>query len=207
MGRLFSLDNPVWNFLGKIVDMLILTVLWLVTSLPIITIGASTTALYYHMLKLAENKEGYLFRSYFKAFKENFKQSTICWLIMLVIGLVLAGDFCICNSLQTPAAKMLMIAFFVFAYVYLMIITYLFPLIARCDTGIKNLFAMAFMMSIKDFGWTLLMIVITVCVFAIGIFVQWLFLFISVGLISYLNSLILKLVFEKYHLGLEDALL
>ena len=71
MNSIFSFDNPVWNFIGKLVDMLMLTVLWALCSLPVVTIGASTSALYYVMLKLAEDKEGSMFWSFFRAFKEN----------------------------------------------------------------------------------------------------------------------------------------
>lgn len=64
MSKLFNLENPVWNFLGKLVDMMILTGLWLICCIPVVTIGASTTALYSVTLKMAENKEGYIVSSF-----------------------------------------------------------------------------------------------------------------------------------------------
>ncbi len=200
MDKIFNLDNPIWNFLGKIVDMMLLTILWAVTSIPIVTIGASTTALYSVMLKLAQDKEGYVVRAYFGAFMENFKQSTIAWLIMLVIGIVLTGDLYICNKLGTSVAKMLFIAFVVIAIIYLMIITYLFPILAKCITTIKKAFFFAFMMSIKQFGWTILLIVIAGCVMAISVFVFWPVLVISVGLITYLQAIIFNNIFKTYNL-------
>ena len=69
---LFNYDNPVWRFIGKLGDLIILNVLWLITSIPIVTIGASTTALYYVTLKLVRDEDGYTIRSFFKSFKENF---------------------------------------------------------------------------------------------------------------------------------------
>ena len=86
---LFNYDNPVWRFIGKLGDLIILNILWMITSIPIVTIGASITALYYVTLKLVRDEDGYTIKSFFKSFKENFKQSTIIWLIMLVIGLLL----------------------------------------------------------------------------------------------------------------------
>ena len=53
MKNLFHVENPVWVFMGKLVDMLILSGLWVICSLPVVTIGASTAALYYVTLKLA----------------------------------------------------------------------------------------------------------------------------------------------------------
>ena len=206
MNSIFSFDNPVWNFIGKLVDMLLLTVVWAVCSLPVVTIGASTSALYYVMLKLAEDKEGSIFQSFFRAFKENFRQSTICWLIMLAIGLVLGGDFYISYQMrESAAAKTLLIVFVILAIVYLMVLTYLFPVLARCEADCKKVFFLSFMMSVKQFGWTLLMLAITACVLALGIFVQWLFLFIAAGLIAYLHALILKNIFISYGLGLPDT--
>ena len=206
MNSIFSLDNPVWNFIGKLVDMLVLTVLWAVCSIPVVTLGASTTALYYVMLKLAEDKEGAIFQSFFRAFKENFRQATVCWLIMLLFGLVLGGDFYICTRrMDSAAARTLLVVFFVLAFVYGMIFTYLFPVIARCEADTKKVFLFSFMMAVRQFGWTLLMLVITVGVIAVAVFVQWLFLLISAGLISYLHAMILKNIFISYHLGLPDT--
>lgn len=206
MNSIFSFDNPVWNFIGKIVDMLLLSVVWAVCSLPVFTIGASTSALYYVMLKLSEDKEGNIFQSFFRAFKENFRQSTVCWLIMLVIGLVLGGDLYICyNRIDHAAARLLIIMFLFLTVVYAMILTYLFPVLARCRAGSKKIFFLSFIMSVKQFGWTLLMMVITVCVLALAVFVQWLFLLIAAGLIAYLHAMILKNIFNFYDLGLPDA--
>ncbi len=206
MNSLFSLDNPVWNFIGKLVDMVFLTILWALCSLPVVTLGASSTALYYVVLKLAEDKEGGIAASFFRAFRENFKQSTACWLIMLAFGLVLGLDIYICWIMRDNGlAKVLSIVFIVLAAVYFMILMYLFPLLARCDAGIRKIFMMAFVMSVKHFGWTLLMATLTVGIFAIGLFVQWVFLFISAGLAAYLNALILNKIFALYGLELEDV--
>ena len=86
-------DNPIISGMSRIFDMMCLNVLWLVCSLPIFTIGASTTAMYTVMLKVVKNEEGYIVKGFFKAFKENFKKSTIIWLILLVIGGFPGGRF------------------------------------------------------------------------------------------------------------------
>ena len=84
--RFNLMDNVITRALSKICDMICLNVLWVICSIPIVTIGASTTALYTVMLKMVRNEEGYIFRGFFKAFKENFKQSTIIWLIVAALG-------------------------------------------------------------------------------------------------------------------------
>ena len=92
MKNLFNIENPVWVFMGKLVDILILSGLWLLCSLPVVTIGPSTAALYYVTLKLANNEEGYTVRSFFRAFKENLMPG-----IPLGIGAVLVGVFLGCD--------------------------------------------------------------------------------------------------------------
>ena len=85
-------DNVVTRGLGKVADFMILNVLWIICSIPIVTIGAATTAMYSVMLRLVKDEEGYIVKGFFKAFKENFKQSTIMWLIYMVVGTIIFVD-------------------------------------------------------------------------------------------------------------------
>ncbi len=205
MEKLFGYDNPVWRAMGKVADFFFLTLLWAMFSLPVFTIGASTTALYYVSLKLAENKEGYLFRSFWKAFKENFIQSTVLWIIMAVAG---TGFFTVLGMLYRSDMKEAVFVFcpvLVLALLYLFILGILFPLAARLETGIGNMFFMAFMVSLKNFSWVLLMTVLSACILAVGIFVFWPVLLIAAGAIGYVNSKILiKIIFPKYNWNCED---
>ena len=93
MGGLFSVDGKFAQFMGKLADIIILNVLLVVCSIPIVTAGAAATAFYYVMLKLVKNEESYVFRSFLKAFRENFKQSTIVYLIILGVAAVIGIDF------------------------------------------------------------------------------------------------------------------
>lgn len=95
MSNFFNMDNGLFRALGKLADLMLLNILFLVCSLPIFTIGASFTAMYYVTLKLAENEEGYIARGFLKSFKQNFKQATIIWLILLFFGIVLVLDLLI----------------------------------------------------------------------------------------------------------------
>ena len=80
MGKILSIDSPLWMILNKITDTIVLSLLFIVTSVPIVTMGSSLCALYYMMFRIADNTEGHIVRGYFKAFKENFKKSTPVWL-------------------------------------------------------------------------------------------------------------------------------
>ena len=92
LSGIFNYDNPIWRFIGKFCDIMILNVLWLICCIPVVTVGAATTAVYYVTLKLVRDEEGPTIRSFFKSFKENFKQATVLWLIMLAVGALLGFD-------------------------------------------------------------------------------------------------------------------
>lgn len=202
MKNLFNVENPVWVFMGKLVDLLVLSGLWVILSLPVVTIGASTAALYYVTLKLASNEEGYTVRSFFHAFKENLIPGIPLGVGSLAVGVFLGCDLYMYSKIDGKIGIVLLWAVIILTAVYLMTVVYLFPLMARCKTDWKHLLAMAFVMSIKNFGWTLLMIVSAVCLFAIGLFVMAPFLVIAIGGTAYIHSKILNLLWKEYNLGL-----
>ena len=202
MKNLFNVENPVWVFMGKLVDMVILSGLWLICSLPVVTIGASTAALYYVTLKLADNDEGYTVRSFFRAFKENLMPGIPMGIGAVAAGIFLACDMYVYCHMEGQLGVVLMWSAIILTFIYAMVLVYLFPLIARCRTDWKHLLAMAFVMSIKNFGWTLLMIVSAVCLFAIGLFVCAPVLVIAIGGTAYIHSKILNFVWKDYNLGI-----
>ena len=202
MAKIFDLENPVWRFMGKVFDMAVLTVLWFVTSIPLVTIGASTTALYYVCLKQSQDQEGYIVREFFHSFRENFKESTKVWLILAGIGLFLAGDLWWYYQFKEGVGVMIFFMFLVLTVVYGMILLYVFPILARCEVTIRRLFLMAFVMSVKNFGWTLLIATTAVCIVALGLFVCAPLLILSAGAIGYIHGKIFNLIFRQYHLVL-----
>ena len=205
MSRFFAYDNPIWTVMGKVADVLILSFLWLIFSLPIVTLGASTSALYYVTLKLVENREGYLFKSFLKGFKESFVQSTIVWAIMGFVGGIIATSIVRYQKIGTEVALTLLWALIIFAFIYLLMFSVIFALNARLSTKLVNLFALSFMVCVKHVSWVMLMAVITVCAVAVSLFVFWPVLFAAPGAIAFVNSLILiKFIFPKYGWNLED---
>ncbi len=197
----FNYDNPVWRFIGKFWDVIMLSVLWMVCSIPVVTIGASTTAMYYVTLKLVRDEDGYTFRSFFKSFKENFKQSTIIWLIFLVAGIVLGVDVFfflrVFNGSQNVRTIMLAI-FMAMSFLYFAMFTFVFPLQARFYNPVKRTIFNAFFMSIRHLFQTIGMLVIDVgVVFLAFTYLPQIILF-GVALIAFLNSYILASIFKKY---------
>lgn len=92
---MFKLDSPLMNFLSKVADIMILNILIIVCSIPVFTVGAAVSAAYYMTFKMVKNEETYIVRGFFKAFKENFKQATVMWLLVLLIIGILSVDYTI----------------------------------------------------------------------------------------------------------------
>lgn len=202
----FNYDNPVWRFIGKFGDLMILNILWLVCSLPIVTIGASTTAVYYVTLKLARNDDGYTIRSFFKSFKENFKQSTVIWLILLVVGLILGFDLFffvkVYAGAQTLKTVMLTV-FLALLILYLAVFIYIFPLQSRFYNPVKKTFFNAFFMSLRHLFHTIAMIAIDGALLVMGFVfmappVMMAMMLFGFPLLAFINSYILTPVFKKY---------
>ena len=199
MAKLFDMDNPIWRFMGRVADLFFLTVLWTAFSLPVFTVGASTTALYYVTLKMAENRAGYIFPSFWRAFRENLGTSTLLWGILLASGVFLGWDLYYCYRLGPGAGTVAFWLLAALSVLYVLMLTLVFPLAARLAAGIKKLIFMTFMVCLKNISWVILMAVLTVCAAAFGVFVFWPFLLFSAGAVAYIHSVILaRFIFPRY---------
>ena len=148
----FSYDSRFSQILLKLCYSCYLNLLWLICSLPIFTIGASTTALYYTSLKIIRDLEGNVTQTFFRSFKENFRQSTIIWMIMLGLGLFLAADFYIIYYLRQSANTSMAVFWTILTAVliavtiiYLIVLFMIFPLQASVINTTANMFKNAFL--------------------------------------------------------------
>jgi len=204
MGRFFNLENPIWVFVGHVIDMFLLSVFWYICCLPVVTAGCSTTALYYVTLKLTSKQEGYTTRSFFHSFKDNLRQSTLIWLLCLVIGTVLAIDLYWALTSGSPIGGSVMPAIVIIIALFLVCLSFLFPLLARCENNTKAIIGMCIAISIRNLLPIMATLVVTVAVFSVGIFITWPVLLIAPGLSAYLNSYIFNHILTKYNLNLPE---
>ena len=135
--KFFSYDSPFSQVMMKLCYACVLNVLWFFCSIPIVTAGAATAALYDISLKIIRDEECYGGRMFFRSFRENFKQATVIWLILLAVGLFLGADGYILIHLRAHSAGAaavmwtLMLAVLIAAIVvYTIVLIYVFPLIA-----------------------------------------------------------------------------
>ncbi|MBR4767877.1 MAG: glutamate--tRNA ligase [Lachnospiraceae bacterium] len=197
------MQNPFWAFVGKLVDVLVLHLFWIVCSLPIVTFGPSTTALYYALMRLARDEGGHYYRAFFKSFKENIKQGIILGLIFLLIEGALAYTYWLCtkNVALNPAFPGIRIVAIILMVVVVMTFEYAFPLLARFDNTIRRTIQNAFLMSIRHIGWTIVMTAIFVGFYALIIaFERYIFPLTiwGFGLVAFLQSYILNRIFKPY---------
>lgn len=135
--KFFSYDSPFGQFLMKLCYGCYLNLLWFVCCIPIVTVGASTTALYYTSLKIVRGEDRFLAKKFFRSFRENFRQSTVLWLIMLAVGLFLGADGYIvyhlrASSTGAPAVLWTLILALLIgaAVLYTIVLIFVFPLVA-----------------------------------------------------------------------------
>ena len=203
--NIFSANSLLGRFLNLIGDLVILNILWIVFSLPIFTIGASTTALFYSLMIRIRRDEGYVHTNFIKSFKQNFKQSTIIWIIMVFILFILLFDYRIgiyLNSIGNKiAGSIFVVISIIFLIAYYLVITYIFPVQAKFENTIKNNFKNAFLMSIAHLGYTFLIFIITVSFILLSLASKAIIgieIFLGMSLYAYLTSNIYIMVFRKH---------
>lgn len=206
--RFFDLDSPLMQVLNKVADLLLLNILCMVCCIPIITAGASITALHYMSLKIVRNEECYIMRGFFKSFKENFKQGTIIWLLFLLVVIILAGDFYIMKNSGLEFSKVLQIIITAVGVLVLFTTMFVFPVLAKFDNTTMRTIKNAFVMSILQFPKTVLMVIMWLVPTAVAIFVPRAipiaFLF-GLSAPAFVSALLYNKFFKKLEAQIEEA--
>lgn len=199
-------DGRVMNFLSRLRDMFILNVLYLISCIPVVTIGAATTALYYNTLKMAENRESYVWREYWKAFRQNFKQATIVWMILLACIFILGSDVLLLGGMSKALGSVVALIVIVLGIFLIMMGVYVFPVLARFDNTVKNTFKNALIMAVRHLPSTIVIVIlhglpllpamVSIQVFLKGALVVLLF---TVSILAYFQSKLFTRIFSNYY--------
>ena len=159
---IFNMDGPLFRFLNKMADLCILNLVFIVCCLPVITIGASLTALYAVTLKMSRDQEGYMARSFFKAFKDNFKQATIIWIPSLLLLFVMLADIRIYSSSNAGKYQPLLVGVYLLFVLILFLLVFAFPVLAKFKNTTGNIVKNSFLMGIGSFQWTICVLIILI---------------------------------------------
>ncbi|MBR6149169.1 MAG: DUF624 domain-containing protein [Lachnospiraceae bacterium] len=155
LDRMFNYENPVWQFMGRIADLMILNAMALIFSIPIITIGASWTALYYCTVKIVRKEDTYVWKEFWNSFKSNFKQATIIWLILIPFLAILFVDVLMWYNDPTLLPKVLKVTTVIVICIVLAITIYVFPILSHFDNTTRNTLKNAFLVSMINIPYTL----------------------------------------------------
>lgn len=201
MGSFFNMDGPFYRIGGFIADIFILSFLWFVFSILIIPMGAATTSLFYVTTRRISNKEGYLFRDFWKSFKTNFVQSTLVWLMILFLGSILVWN--IMNISIVGKMGTIILPFQICFLIELVLVTiYIFPIIARFQMKMKDLIKTAFFMANKHLLTSVLCLIIGV-VIVVATYVMPLLFLVGMSIFAFATSYFFMRIFKKYRPDLD----
>lgn len=203
--NLFDLDRPPMRALTVISNLILLNWLFLFCSIPIITMGASLTAMHHVVLEMIREQDASMVRSFFRAFQDNFKQATLIWLIYLALGAVLVVDYQIGSELLSGAMWTLVLAAMaVLTILWLLTWPYVFPMQARYDNPIPQTIKNAFLVSVANLPNSLILAAMTLAV----PYLSWryesiipaavvLSMFVLFSGVAYLNDLLVNQIFLR----------
>lgn len=155
----FSADGGFYKFLSRFWDMVKLNFLWILFSLPIVTIGAATVAAYSVSLKMIDDSEGYIGRQFWKAFKDNLKQGILLGIINMICLFSLYLDVRLSENIIFVVIGILS------AFLFFVSLIYAYPLLARYDNTIPRTIKNSIKISMRYFGRTLFLVVV--------LFIEW----------------------------------
>ena len=164
-GEPSKLMNAFLTF-GDIVEV---NILWIICCLPIITIGASTTAMYTVCFRLVKQEAGSTRKDFFRSFKANFKKATTIWIMFVLAAFFLYFEMLYGTNYVGGLALFYFFLASIESMLMVMVLAFLFPLVARYDNTVLNTIKNSFLLSLSNFGSFL------------KIFVAWFFpVFISI---------------------------
>ena len=205
MSRFFNPDNPVMEFIAKIFDLVILNLIFIFSCVPIITIGASTSALSYVTLKMVRGEDPYIWRNFWKSFRQNFKQGTLVWIFSILIFIFLGMDFYIINSQNTSLFAVVRILLWIVCAVALSVFLYVFPVISHFVCTTKQALKNSLLMTFGHLPYTLMMLALAGLLLFLCSSSSKLFAMIVVlsgicgfSVVSFVYSIMFDRIFQKY---------
>ncbi len=199
-------DSRFSRILNRLTELVLLNFVFILTCLPIFTIGASVTALYSTTLKMVRNEEGYIFQGYFKDFAANFKQATAFWIIELLLYFqlhVLSVAAAVNGGFMIQAYTVITWALGILYSIYFL---FVFPLTATFRNTFLQIAKNAFVMIISHLPWVLAAYLIVAAPLAVSFgintrilqFAMLFWILIGFALVTFLSSFFLNRVFARY---------
>ena len=213
--NIFDPSNSIYEFGRKLIYVLALNILFIITSIPIVTMGASMAAMNTVFLKIINERDFSVFKDYFVAFKVNFLKATILWLIGLCLSFILYVDivYWVKYGIADGVYGYVMLILSILAAVFLVLMLHTaFPLVSRFDMNIRELLVNTFMITVKDILYTVEALIFTVLIVGTSAYmvitgrllIMIYMLFICFGLNGLVQSYIFRRVLNKYSEDYEE---
>jgi len=151
-----SMDSKFMQFVDRLTDVFLLNLLWLVCSLPLVTLGAATAAVSRATLALVADEDEPVVRLFFRAFRANFWRATRLWLVQAAALYALWIDWQLALGTDDPSVLVLIVSFVSTAFVAFASL-YAYPLLARFDSGVFRTLENSLQLCSRYFGRTALL--------------------------------------------------
>jgi len=201
MREFFSLEGSFNKYAGFIADMVILSLMWIFFSIPVITIGASTAALFYVCTRRIANREGYITSDFWQAFKSNFVRATLFWLIIFAIVFLIILNILIANAepeMMGRFGAIVLPAQIVILVEVLFIATYIFPVTARFEMGFKQTLKTCFFMANRHFLTSVSCVAVFIALFILSFQFWPPLVFFIPGIYGMYASYMIMRIFKRY---------
>lgn len=193
---IFNLNNPVMQGINKIIQTIYLGMLWFLCSIPLITVGASTAALYEVLLKLTKDQEGNITKSFFQAFKSDLKQGICVWLVNVLTVFLLGVNVYYYGVVKNGEHAVLATAFLILLLIAVAVFAYLYPAMAKTENTLSGHFQIAVILMLRNPGWSVLLVLLQL----LTLFLIWFFIYAPIlflmGPMGYLQALVFNHIFD-----------
>ena len=201
MASFFSQKHPATIFLTAVCNLLFVNFCFVLTCIPIITIGASLTAMNRITIKILLGENPHVFSEYFRSFKDNFKQSTILWIILAGISAFFCWEIYLINTYLDPQYFWTQYPLYFLLFAVFACMCYAFPLIAWFEEKNKQVVKNALLLSLANIPSTIFFAIITLALglitYVYPMLVMSLMCFFGFALIAFIESIFIKRIFEK----------
>lgn len=192
MRGFLSIDSKFFKYLSFLGDLVILTILWTFCSIPLITLGAATTGMYYVLTRRLSDREGYISKDFFKSFKQNFVQATILTLIVMFMAWMIYFNI---SNLQTSSPFWPIQ--FVLCYELIITIIYIFPILSRFSMSVPQILKTALFMANRHLFTTFTCVILFIALVAICRY-NMMLITVCAGFYGWLTSMMFMKLFRKY---------
>ena len=198
MNGFFSFDGKFYKFGSMLADMIFIGFLWTLFSIPIITMGATTTALYYVCTKKHSGEDVYIFENFLKSFKENFVKATIVFLFLVVVAIVIWVNLHVLGQIDLGILNLpVVIALYFMLFQVVLVTTNAFCIIARFEVSVKTALRYGLFMGYRNFFTTISNWITLLVIFIISGFFPPLF-FLMGGVYIYCSSFAFIRLFRQH---------